>query len=316
MTPLDHDNATATVSITGLALGCYNKSTQNYEVGFLRYDDHNLTIEVKKRLPDGDSVVMYELIDHRHRIFIDAENAVSPEDPIYTVGEDFDRTRPQREDVEDFRWVIDFETDLNGGEPVDLRPPTVPVTEMYMAKPRLYGDKLLMTDAPFARVRIDPGTDKPVANEDPQPFGFFTEGIKADITCQDGGGVILRVDGPQGFQVHLPHGYGPHEITIKNICPPGAASQEEDISGNSDSEEEDISGNSDSEEEDIGGASDTGDNSSDPPPTDFRLYYSLIRDTSGERFDLLAPVHGEGAVCNGSTLGQRGSLFPLPTFTP
>ena len=176
---------------------------------------------------------------------------------------------------------------------------------MYIAKPRLYGDSILMTDAPFARVRIDPGTNKPVAHENPEPFGFFTEGIKADLTCQDGGAVIFRVDGPQGFQVHLPHGYGPHEITIKNICPPRAASEEEDISGNSDSEEEDISG-----------ASDTDGSSADPQPSDFRLYYSVIKDTRGDTFDLQAPVHGEGAVCNGSTLGQRGSLFPLPTFTP
>lgn len=304
MTPLDHPNATATVSITGLALGCYNKATQNYEVGLLRYDHHDLTIEVRKKLPDGDSVMMYEIKDFRHRIFIDAENAISPEDPIYTVGEDFDRTR-LRGDAEDFRWVIDFETELNDGEPVDLRPPTVPVTEMYIEKPRLYGDRELMTSEPYVRVRIDPGTNRPVADEDPEVFGFFTEGIKADITCQDGGAVIFRVDGPQGFQVHLPHGYGPHEITIKNICPPKVASQEEDLSGSSDSEEEDISG-----------GSDTNGNSAEPLPTDFRLYYSLIRDTDGEKFDLQSPVHGEGAVCNGSTLGARSSLFPLPTSTP
>jgi hypothetical protein len=179
---------------------------------------------------------------------------------------------------------------------------------MYIAKPRLYGDRELMTPEPFVRVTIDPGTNKPVAGEDPEVFGFFTEGIKADITCQHGGAVIFRVDGPQGFQVHLPHGHGhgPHQITIKNICPPKAAA----------SEEEDTSGAADGEEEDITGVSDTGGSSADPQPTDFRLYYSLIRDTDGETFDLQSTAHGEGAVCNGSTLGQRGSLFPLPAFTP
>jgi hypothetical protein len=305
MTPLDHANATATVSITGLALGCYNKATENYEVGFLRYDCHDLTIEVKKRLPNGDdSIMMYQLKDSRHRIFIDAENAVSPDYPIYTVGEDFDRTRLGA-DEEDFRWVIDFETDLNGGEPVELRRPTVPVTEMYIEKPRLYADPLLITPAPFVRVRIDPGTNRPVTNEAPEVFGFFTEGIKADITCQDGGAVIFRVEGPQGFHVHLPHGDGPHEITIKNICLLKAGSEEENTSADSDSEEEDISGDAD-----------TNGTSVDPTQTDFRLYYSVIRDTDGEKFDLQSPVHGEGAVCNGSTLGQRGSLFPLPASNP
>jgi hypothetical protein len=293
MIPLDHDNATATVSITGLALGCYNRSTQNYEVGFLRHDDHALTIEVTKKQADGeDSVMLYRIIDHQHRIFIDAENAVTPRDPIYTVGEDFDRTQLDG-DLEDFRWVIDFETDLNDGGQVQLQPPDVPVTEMYIEKPRLYGDTELMTQDPQFIVRIDPATNAPVAGEDPELFGFFTEGIKADITCQDGGAVVLRVDGPQGFQVHLPHGYGPHHITIKNICPPKAAGANGDGSGDTGT---------------------TGTGTGEPGPTDFRLYYSLIVDTAGEKFDIQAPPNsGEGAVCNGSTLGRSPSLFPLPS---
>lgn len=290
-TPLDHDNATATVSITGLALGCYNKATQNYEVGFLRHDNHDLTIEVTKKLDGEDSVMLYEIIDHQHRIFIDAENAIAPREPIYTVGEDFDRTQLNG-DLEDFRWVIDFEGDLNDGDQVELQSPDVPVTEMYVSKPRLYGDSALMTQDPQFIVRIDPATNEAVAGEDPELFGFFTEGIKADITCQDGGAVILRVEGPQGFQVELPHGYGPHQITIKNICPPKAS---EDGSGSADT-----------------GA--TGDGTGEPGPTDFRLFYSLIVDTAGEKFDIQSPPNsGEGAVCNGSTLGRSPSLFPLPS---
>ena len=294
MTPLEHENATATVSITGLALGCYNKLTQNYEVAFLRHDCHVLTIEVRKKLPYGedDSVMLYELRDFQHRIFIDAENAASPEDPIYFVGDnydDFDRTQLTG-DLEDFRWVVDFEKNFNRGDQVELQAPDVPVTEMYISKPRLYGDSDLLTDAPFVSVRL--GADgEPVTTENPTDFGFFTEGIKADITCQDGGAVILRVDGPQGFQVQLPHDSGPHEITIKNICPPKAESEEDDIDDDPDAD----------------------DDAPAPEPTDFRLYYSLIVDTDGEKFDLRPTVHGEGAVCNGSTLGGRGSLFPLPS---
>jgi hypothetical protein len=303
MTPLDHDNATATVSITGLALGCYNQATQNYEVGFLRHDCHNLVIEVKKKLGDGeDSVMTYEIKDHQHRIFIDAENAVSPADPIYivdghTVDGHFDRV-DSHWDREDFRWVIDFENDFNGGDPVDLRPPTVPVTEMYMSKPRLYADTDLFTPEQYLRVRIDPGTNAPVANEDPEVLGFFTQGIMADITCQRGGAVILRVEGPQGFHVHLPHGYGQHEISITNICTPAAMRDEEE------------------EEEEIDRDAGRNNGSANTQPTDFRLYYSVIRDTNGERYDIRSPVHGEGAVCNGSNLGGRAALFPLPLSNP
>ncbi len=286
MKPLETEKATATVSITGLALGCYNKCTQNYEVGFLRHDTHNLTIEVTKKLPGGDSTMMYEIKDNQHRIFIDAENAVAPEDPIYMAGDNFDRKQvPQ--DQEDFRWIIDFDSDLNEGNPVDLQPPDVPVTEMYISKPRLYSDKDLMTADPHLLVRLDPKSGEPIPGQDPELFGFFTEGIKADITCRKGGAVVLRVDGPQGFHVSLPHGGEPHQITIKNICPPKAAND-----GSTTSEDEDLE------------------------PTDFRLFYSLIKDPQGDKFDITPPVnHGEGAVCNGSTLTKRDGLFPLPGST-
>jgi hypothetical protein len=286
MTPLEHDKATATVSITGLALGCYNKATENYEVAFLRHDCHALTIEVKKKMPYGDdSIMSYEIVDHQHKIYIDAENAVSPQDPIYKVGENFDRKVPEG-DEEDFRWVIDFENDFNGGQPVELQRPDFPVTEMYVSKPRLYGDKKKLTQDPYKLVPLGPD-GKPRAGAKPEELGFFTEGIMADITCQDGGAVILRVDGPQGFQVQLPHGSGPHEITIKNICPPKA------------------------EEKKTGGGPVTADVSPKPlEPTDFRLFYLLIK---GDNFDVEGPPdHGEGAVCNGSTLGGRANLFPLP----
>ena len=289
MTPLEHEDATAIVSITGLALGCYNKATQNYEVGFLRHDCHALKIEVKKKLRRGESVMMYEIKDNRHRIFIDAVNCVAPQDPIYFVGddyEDFDRTQLTG-DREDFRWVVDFDRNLNEGSPVEIQRPNVPVTEMYISKPRLYADKDSMSDDLYNLITLD-ANGKPVPNLEPVPFGFFTEGIKADITCQNGGAVIFRVDGPQGFAVHLPHRYGPHEITISNICPPRAASE----NGDDDA--------------------DTTGNASETERTDFRLYYSLIKDTAGKKYDVEPANPGEGAVCNGSTLGKSGSLFPLP----
>jgi len=282
------------VSITGLALGCYNKATQNYEVGLIRQKTHTLTIEVKKQLPNGLSRMIFQIEDSQHRIFIDAENARVPDPEIFTVGETLDRN-DRTHDSEDFRWVIDFEMDLNGKAEVDLKPPKVPVTEMYISKPQLYADTNLMAPDPYLLVEIDPQTNKAVASQQPAEFGMFTEGIKADIMCQDGGAVILRVDGPQGFQVHLPHGSAqPHEIIIKNLCPPKVKS------GNQGG----------------GAGATTTTNSNEMVPTDFREFYSLVVDTDGKMFDLRATFddeRGEGAVCNGSTLGKRDSLFPLPT---
>ena len=239
-------------------------------------------------------------LDKNHRIFIDAENAILPVNPIYMDGENFSRSDVTH-DKEDFRWVIDFEKELNNGNPVTLqRPEELVVTEMYVSKPTLYADRLLMSADTFSLVTIDPATNGPV-NEAPKDFGLFTEGIKADIRCQNGGAVILRVDGPQGFQIHLPHGSAaPHEIVIENICPPKANGTNNGANG------EEAAGTTSGESN--GAATDF-------IPSDFSLYYSLIVDTDGKKFDLKRSnddEEGEGAVCNGSSLGSRASLFPLP----
>ena len=277
--PLSHENVTATVSVTGLALGCYNATTQNYEVALLRHGCHILTIEVDKQIEGGTSRLKFQL-DTNHRIFIDTENGLFPENPIYTDGEDFVRTDPTH-DNEDFRWVVDFEKNLNNNNEVVLQPPTdlttkeaIPVTEMYVSKPLLYADAELMALDNFMLV----DTSVPVRDQDPTLFGLFTEGIKADIRCQNGGAVILRVEGPQGFQIHLPHHDGEtHLIKVDNTCPA---------------------------------------KSNAGPSSDFTLYYSVITETDGTQFDVrseVGPTSGEGAVCNGSFLGVRGSLFPLPS---
>lgn len=145
---------------------------------------------------------------------------------------------------------------------------------MYVSKPVLYADPEAFVLDNFLLVNKGVGV-----NENPTVFGLFTEGIKGDIRCQNGGAVILRVEGPQGFHVHLPHHSGgrPHLIKVDNSCPPQAGSGED--------------------------------------TTDFNLYYSLITETGGTQFDVRpenGEVEGEGAVCNGSFLGVRGSLFPLP----
>jgi hypothetical protein len=259
MTPLEHENATATVSISGLALGCYNKATQNYEVGFLRHECHALKIEVTKKLPDGEeSIMLYEIKDYQHRIFIDAENAISPQDPIYFIGDDYDdfNRKQLTGDLKDFRWVVDFERNLNGGEPVQLKAPEVPVTEMYISKPRLYADQESMTRDLFNLIPLD-AKGNPTGEE--KPFGFFAEGIKADINC-----------------------------------PPKEASEEEnDRDTDSDAEPLDLE-------------------SRGMKPTDFRLFYSLIEDTAGEKYDVEPANQGEGAVCNIGGLGKSEKLFPVP----
>jgi hypothetical protein len=270
--PEGNNDVTAKVSVTGLALGCYNAATQNYEVGLIRQGCHVLTIEVFKQLENGSSHMKFEFHDDKHRIFIDAENGILPSDPIYTTGGPFIRTNEDH-DPRDFRWVVDFEKDLNGSNEVVLKAPAVPVTEMYVSKPTLYADPEMLVDGDFVLVDKGPTAS---STEPPPTFGRFTEGIMAEIKCQPSGSVILRVEGPQGFQVHLPHSGGePHLIKVDNTCPPTPETPTQS--------------------------------------SDFLAYYSLITETNGTKFDVRPKDEGEGAVCNGSFVGVRDSLFPLPT---
>jgi len=108
-------------------------------------------------------------------------------------------------------------------------------------------------------------------------FGTLAEMCNADITCNTGGAVILRVEGPLGFSIDLPHIEGhTHKIRIENDCPPGLAPAASD-------------------------------------PTDFSLYFGMMNLPEEQKFDLKVKPGGEGsdAVCNIGFMGTRASFLPL-----
>ncbi len=267
--PLDHTGVTATVSVTGLALGCYNRATRNWEVALLRHPRHVLNIDVKTTTPEGETKVTFQ-VDGQHNIFVEAENVIEPETPLFMPGAPFDR-QAEGNDPEDLRWLVDLENELNNGDQVVLRRPAFPVTEMYVSSPVLYADFKAIRDTQLIKMTADNATT---------PFGKLSETGKADIRCQDGGRVLLRIEGPLGFNVPLPHVPGTtHQIEIDNSCPDPPLSP------------------------------------SGEPSSDFKLYYEVVKDTGGDKFDLKAvgegPISGDGGVCNLGNLGARDHLFPI-----
>src|SRR5207244_8921852 len=120
---------------------------------------------------------------------------------------------------------------------------------MFVSQPLLYADHENVIDEETKLIRA--GDPSSVI----RPFGKLSEGGKADITCQEGGAVILRIEGPLGFSMQLPSltGAPPHEVVIDNTCPPDPTSAT--------------------------GAS-----------SDFTLYYSLVKDTAGDKFDIEVPT--------------------------
>lgn len=274
--PLNHDRATASVRVTGLSVGCFNPETHNWEVALIRHPRHVLTIKVTKKTSSGtDSQLTFQL-DDKHTIYIQpTEPIVPPADAVIFKQDPFDRRDPTRSDPEDFRWIVDLEREFNDGQPIDVFQPTFPITALFVSYPVLYADRNDKLDDMQLVQMVAQGVSPP------QPFGTIGESGKADISCNPGGSVMLKVKGPLGFVLPLQHIEGQtHEIVIENVCEP--AEGEVQAAG-------------------------------DPPPSDFSIYFSLLRPDSGAEFDLqpLPGAHGSDAVCNNAFLGSRTSLFPL-----
>jgi hypothetical protein len=264
--PLDHANVTATISVTGLALGCYNRNTSNWEIALIRHPRHLLTVKVTKEMPKGRADLTFQ-IDNRHSIFVEGVNIIPPAEPLFMPG-DFDRKKTGN-DPEDLRWLVDLEKELNNNQPVVLKQSEFPVTSLFVAQPVIYSNPTKFLAGSVDLMKL--------ANKDVKPFGTVGEAGDADITCGEGGAVILRIEGPLGFKIELPHMAGAtHRVEFENLCPDSPGKGPE-------------------------------------VPSDFTLYYSMVQDTAGEKFDLIVPDHknGVGAVCNAVFLGERDSLFPL-----
>jgi hypothetical protein len=212
-------------------------------------------------------------LDTNNKIYIEVEKPITPIEPLFRPG-NFDR-QADGNDPQDFRWIVDIERELNNAQPVTFKRPEFPVTEMYVANPLLYADEINFIQDKVNLVDADSG--KVV-----RPFGKLAEAIKADINSEQGGAVVLRVLGPLGFSLRLPQVSGQeHIIAFDNTCPQPPVPIPET-----------------------------------PPANDFKLYYSVIEKTQGKEFDLqIEPDEGlnPDSICNGSTLGIRTSLFPLPT---
>ena len=269
--PLDHSRATATISVTGLALGCLNPATRNWEVAIIRAPGHVLRITVNKVAADGSSSTItfeFDNQDSQHRIFITAANAVVPAEQLFRAA-NFDRLNPGQSDREDIRFLVDFGTEFEGSQQLQLVAPNgnTSVTQMFVSQPVVYSDPGRQLDN-MRLLNLTARTER--------PFGTVAQICNADIECNEGGAVILQVEGPLGFSMNLPRIAGQtHHIRVDNSCPPGAVP--------------------------------TGQ------PTDFNQYFSVVRLPSGETFDLRTPegANGSGAVCNKGMVSSVNNLSAL-----
>jgi len=211
---LPHDDATAKVTIDGLAICCFNRPATKWELAFLHHRHtpaHLLFLQVEghpaKHLSETTRLITFETVNGRFPSGFG--------DGFFDNG----RIRNRRvepatpEERENFRWVLDLEDphDVNHGN-VKLKKPNFPVTRAYIE------DAVFYTTArsPKDLILVSDGEDP---NQTPNPsfFGKTNDEIAADIFCDPGGQLVIRIDG--GEYLRLDHRPGnPWKICLTHLC--------------------------------------------------------------------------------------------------
>ena len=277
--PLDHSKATVTIEVVGLALSCINKRERNRcEIGILRCDRHTPVLDIQRiefdprtRIPVRSSLVPHAL-NLNENILIDV---VYPNaDGGFRCGtgtstyrrREFDRQDDTGDD-EDFRWVPDLEGPEFHGRKLRITHKSKLQPKIFLTDGILYARQ--KTDETFARVSLK-GRPSQAA------LGRLAYGIGADLTCENGGAVVLknlsRRGSPEGSSrcsVTLPkEDCVRYLVTIENHC----------------------------------------QLADDSEGTDFRLYYEVLRDPDGREFDLRRTVETGGHAAPEEALSGREDL--------
>lgn len=255
--PLNHSKATVRISLAGLALVCINKREHNRcEIGILRCDRHAPVLDIQKIELDSTRTKRKSscLVEHSlcldDDIFIDVINP-APDEGLHCergtstfLRRGFDR-EDDHGDEEDFRWIPDLEGPEFHNRKLKFRRKAKLMPKIFLSDGILYTRR--KTDDAFARVSVNGGPS-------PAVRGRFGHGMSADITCLEGGKVVLSNRSDNGSSKHSPRCSVtlPHDdrfqyvITLENHC-----QLANEFEG-----------------------------------TDFRLYYDVIKDPGGKQFDL------------------------------
>ena len=269
--PLNHSQATATVTVAGLALfrTIGHKSAKQCEVGILQCDNHALELRIEEIILGADGItpqcsrVINPEFDLDKDIFITAKDPL--DNGVIAHKDDRRGRRPSNknqkfDDVEDFRWIVDFTSpDFNNG-------PVTPVPDLEnTTNPKAFKPKIHFTNGTLytAAITLDYFARESVTNREDQLF-IGQIGFRAglDIKCGDqhNSGIELgNQGGKTQFLPKRPYRNKPrvrYEISIDNICPASAEMM-------------------------AGG-------------TDFRFYYDAITTNDRKRFDLRRVVPNGG----------------------
>lgn len=202
---LNHDAATAIVVLDGLAVCCFNKDGEDphWQVGFLHQPHHDVTLKVSTT--DNAVIVPLTSLPGARRIRIYTEGGIRPDyenefkDGFFDNGPIDRNVRPVTDDeVENFRWVVDLENqnELGHGR-VRLRRPTNPVVLTTIFNAVFYNKEVTPPPPHHFFVLpdgVDPNLLRPNQLGDFE-FGQVDDQVAGDIVCEEGGRVIIEIDG-------------------------------------------------------------------------------------------------------------------------
>jgi hypothetical protein len=273
--PLNHSKSTATVTVAGLALirMIPHGDTKQCEVGILQCANHTLELLIEEITMEADGLTpkcsrVIEPAFHLDRdIFIGANHPVT--DGVSAYKPDRPKRQPSQQsftrdqkldDIEDYRWVVDFTSpDFNNG-PIEPVPDRATTSSPKTFKPKIYFTNgtlytAAITPDHFARELLPERSDHRFVGQ----IGFR---VGLDITCGNGDNSGIELSNHSGKPQFLPKApYGKnaavrYQISIENICPFTA----DTLAGG----------------------------------TDFRFYYDAITTSDHNRFDLRRVVPNGG----------------------
>lgn len=269
---LNTENATATISTSGLGLFCFTEQG-GFEGGFVRLSSHEYRIDIRQMGADGVVGPALRIVNLNGDVDIKVINPVSAVSKRFEKG-DFNRTADGN-DPQDFRWILDIEgPEMNAAA---ATPNTKMVREggpRRLARLNINSGTFyttLLTQEPFARVRVDDPQSPPTL------FGRIAHEVGVDLECTDDekSGIMITFNGSDGTvsQLFLPALEGvKYNILFSNDCPEQIPSPETAAS-------------------------------------DFHFFYDILKDPNGKEFDFAKVVPPNDPTATGGPLDDTGDTF-------
>lgn len=212
--------ANTLVRFTGLGIVCFNETQRRGEIAVLRDERHTLSLKIQQpQYLDGaekDVVVYKNLAVYenlpKEGVEIEIKAAANPAISgfeIYHADENFNR--PGGKDVNDFRWIVDF-NELHGDRlVVQNGEDKYPFTKLFIADGLFYTHKL-DTELYFEKIRKDESGNL----QNREAFGNVAETIGVKIEADQ---VLFRIkyDGTDETQILEKVNGLPYRIEIMNM---------------------------------------------------------------------------------------------------